>query len=111
MFASQVETFGNVVVEAMASGMPVYAFDDAAAGMLVTKDKGMLATLGMQQAFIDMVANLPSLTVLKQQGKQSVSGVSGFSWQRPTNQMLAMFYHVIAKRATASTGTEGKKKR
>lgn len=111
VFASQVETFGNVVVEAMASGMPVYAFDDAAAGMLVTKDKGMLATLGMQQAFINMVANLPSLTVLKQQGKQAVSGVSGFSWQRPTNQMLAMFYHVIAKRANTSTGTEGKKKR
>jgi glycosyltransferase involved in cell wall biosynthesis len=35
VFASLTETFGNVTAEAMASGLPVVAFDHAAAGLLV----------------------------------------------------------------------------
>lgn len=101
VFASQVETFGNVVIEAMASGLPVYAFDDAAAGMLVTEDKGRLATLGNKQEFIDLVANFPNMQQLKKQGKQAASSVSGFSWQRPANQMLTMFYNAIGKRTVS----------
>ncbi len=96
IFASQVETFGNVVTEAMASGLPVYAFDDAAAGMLVTQDSGRLAPMGSKHDFINMVADLPKMQVLKEQGVQARQQVGGFSWQRPAKQMLAMFQKVIA---------------
>ena len=46
VFPSMTDTFGNVTVEAMASGLPVLAFDHAAAGRLIRhRDNGLLAPL------------------------------------------------------------------
>ena len=53
VFPSLTETFGNVVPEAMASGLPVVAFDHAAAGQLVRHgDNGWLAPAHDEEAFI-----------------------------------------------------------
>ena len=52
----------------MASGLPVFAFDDASAGMLVTPECGGLAEVGNGQAFVDLIANLPKMQVLSEQG-------------------------------------------
>lgn len=95
IFASQVETFGNVVIEAMASGLPVYAYDDAAAGMLVNPNNGGLVPVGNKKEFINMVAALPKMQVLKEQSSHAVQQVAGFSWQRPAKQMLEMFINAI----------------
>ena len=91
VFASQVETFGNVVTEAMASGLPVFAFDDAAAGLLVDEQCGQLAPMGDTQAFIDMVAALPKACHLQKMGQHAQQKVAEHSWQRPALQMLDMF--------------------
>ncbi|MDO5769164.1 MAG: glycosyltransferase family 1 protein [Psychrobacter sp.] len=101
VFASQVETFGNVVTEAMASGLPVYAFDDAAAGLLVDAGNGALVNTGNIKGFIAMVADLPKAQQLKQLGNQARQTVKGMSWAQPARQMLTMFIEAIGCEETS----------
>jgi glycosyltransferase involved in cell wall biosynthesis len=59
VFPSQTETFGNVTPEAMASGLPVLAFDHAAAGQLIESGcNGWLAPLGDARAFVALAQRL-----------------------------------------------------
>jgi glycosyltransferase involved in cell wall biosynthesis len=54
LFPSLSETFGNVVLEALASGLAVVAFDQAAAAQHIRHGhNGALATPGDEQAFIE----------------------------------------------------------
>lgn len=52
VFPSLTETFGNVTLEAMASALPVVAFDYAAAAQYVTPAIGFLAPLNDSRAFV-----------------------------------------------------------
>lgn len=59
LFPSLTETFGNVTLEAMASGLAVVAYEYAAARQcLVHGDSGLLAPFGDSRAFIGMAADL-----------------------------------------------------
>ncbi|MDH4391780.1 MAG: glycosyltransferase family 1 protein [Aquabacterium sp.] len=59
VFPSMTETYGNVTPEAMASGLPVLAYDHAAAGQLIAhQHNGLLARLGSVDEFIAMAAQL-----------------------------------------------------
>lgn len=53
VFPSKTETFGNVTAEAMASGLPVLAFDDAGAKQLIRSgDNGLLVALDRDADFV-----------------------------------------------------------
>lgn len=52
VFPSLTETFGNVTLEAMASGLPVVAFDYAAAAQYLTPESGCLAPVEEDAMFI-----------------------------------------------------------
>ncbi len=53
LFPSKTDTFGNVVTEAMASGLAVVAYDDAAASEhLRHEDNGMVAALDDDEGFV-----------------------------------------------------------
>jgi glycosyltransferase involved in cell wall biosynthesis len=55
LFPSLTETFGNVVLEAMASGLAVLAFDRAAAGNYIRHgENGLLAPEGDNAAFLQL---------------------------------------------------------
>ena len=59
VFPSVTETFGNVTPEAMASGLPVLAFDYAAASQLICHGtNGLLAPLGDEEAFVIQAGQL-----------------------------------------------------
>ncbi|RRV08426.1 glycosyltransferase family 1 protein [Pseudomonas sp. v388] len=54
LFPSLTETFGNVVLEALASGLGVVAYDEAAAGQHIRHGhNGALAMPGDEEAFVD----------------------------------------------------------
>jgi len=58
-FPSQTETFGNVVLEAMASGLAVLAFDYAAAAENIAPGQtGLLARLDDDEAFVRQLVEL-----------------------------------------------------
>lgn len=59
LFPSLTETFGNVTLEAMASGLAVIAYDDAAAHDLITHRKnGLLAPFDVAPAFCALATEL-----------------------------------------------------
>ena len=60
-FASQADTFGNVVLEAIASGLPVIAYDYVCAHQHVKHGiTGWLSPLG-QAELIQSICHLPAL--------------------------------------------------
>jgi glycosyltransferase involved in cell wall biosynthesis len=66
-FPSQTETFGNVVLEAMASGLAVLAYDYAAASENITPGRtGLLAAMDDEEAFVRQVAELAQDAGLRQ---------------------------------------------
>lgn len=81
LFPSHSETFGNVVLEAMSSGLGVVAFDEAAAHMhIVHGMNGMLAHANDETAFArhsaSLLYNPAHLQSLRLQARLSMEGQS-----------------------------------
>lgn len=95
VFASQVETFGNVVLEAMASGLPVVAYDYACAHLHVKHtETGWLSPLGNVTSFTQSIHQLPENRELKNMGIQARKAVENVGWQHPVNQFEQALYSV-----------------
>jgi glycosyltransferase involved in cell wall biosynthesis len=63
LFPSETETFGNVTLEAMASGLAVVAYDYAAARMHISHgETGVLVPYGDSRAFIESAERLVAKT-------------------------------------------------
>jgi len=81
LFPSKTDTFGNVVTEAMSSGLAVVSFDYAAGHEHIATGKtGMLAPFGEDEAFLlaaETLSDSPNLlTTIRQQAREHAEGIS-----------------------------------
>jgi len=83
LFPSETETFGNVTLEAMASGLLVIAYDYAAAKVHIRHgETGLLVPYGESQAFIQTVANLGDNRSISHIRKRAREYARGVDWPR-----------------------------
>ncbi|AOA59308.1 glycosyltransferase family 4 protein [Acinetobacter larvae] len=95
VFASQVETFGNVVLEAMASALPVVAYDYACAQQYVQQGRsGWRIPLKQSQAFQRCLLQLPDLTQLREMGQYAAQRVQNVGWQHVVQDFERALYQV-----------------
>jgi glycosyltransferase involved in cell wall biosynthesis len=91
LFPSTTETFGNVTLEAMASGLAVLAYDDAAARQhLVHAKSGLLAARGNSRLFVQLAGLLaqdPSMRVPL--GREARYAALEVPWERKFPELEA----------------------
>lgn len=100
VFGSTSETFGNVVIEAMASGLAVLTYDYAAGRQFIEDGKnGFLATLGNREAFIRNAAHMvrdPSCC--EKQRKAARRTAEDYPWQATTDRFADLLQHAATFR-------------
>jgi glycosyltransferase involved in cell wall biosynthesis len=91
LHTSVTETFGNVVTEALGSGLAVTAFDYAAAHEFIrTGENGVLAPVGDEPAFIANAVRLATEPELRiRLAASGPSTVSSLSWDSITDRFAA----------------------
>jgi glycosyltransferase involved in cell wall biosynthesis len=93
VFPSMTETFGNVTLEAMASGLAVVAFDHAAAGEVIShRHSGLLAPLGDEASFIQAAVELASNPGAEQALQQAArAAVLARDWHSIVEQVESLW--------------------
>ncbi|MEW5903653.1 MAG: glycosyltransferase family 1 protein [Pseudomonadota bacterium] len=104
LYPSVTETYGNVTVEAMASGLATIAFDYAAAQQHIQHDvNGLLASFADNDAFIAEARTLAGdLPRIRRLGSAARATVEQLTWDHIMGQMEAVLWET----ARAQGGTD-----
>ena len=94
LFASQTETYGNVIAEAMASGLGVVAYNEAAASLLIESEiNGVLSHNREEYGFIESAHSLVNcrnrLVNIRNQARKRAEHLS---WDRIVNQFELVLF-------------------
>lgn len=98
IFPSLSETYGNVVAEAMASGLPVLAYRSAAAAELIESGvNGQVVSPGDEREFIASACVLAAAPELRTRlGAAAAESLAGRSWPEVVLQFENMLFGVLA---------------
>ena len=98
LFPSDTETFGNVTLEAMASGVPAVCADATGSRSLVKYgETGFLAKPGDINSFLETTEQLVVDQELRHQmGKASLTHASTYDWEAVLGKMIEYYDAVLA---------------
>jgi glycosyltransferase involved in cell wall biosynthesis len=98
LFSSLTETFGNVILEAMASGLAIVAFDYAAARQLITHGRsGLLIPYQDSAAFVRALQDLIHKPWhIRELGNCAREAAQRCDWNRVYQQLEAIFSGLAA---------------
>lgn len=97
LFPSVTETFGNVVTEALASGLCVVAYDAAAAADLIEHEiSGLLVPFNQPSAFIEMSLKASNDVGLRKVCRTYAElSVASSDWSSVINHLEALLYQTV----------------
>jgi glycosyltransferase involved in cell wall biosynthesis len=107
LFPSLTETYGNVVPEALASGLAVVSYAHAAAKeILVTGDNGMQVSFDDEAAFVSTAVQVATDAGLRARIRRAAApSVAHLGWEGIYDSFVA---HLVAARDDASRAAHAK---
>ncbi|HYB31415.1 MAG TPA: glycosyltransferase [Solirubrobacteraceae bacterium] len=99
LFASATETFGQVILEAQASGLPVVAVDRGGPSCLIDHGETGLLAPPEVSALADAVISLTTTPRLRERVRRgALAGVRGRSWEAALDRLAAAYRVALAAR-------------
>ena len=105
LFPSLSETFGNVTLEAAASGLAISAFDYAAASeLIVHADNGLVAAIDKPQDFINNAIELATDTALRHKLRSNANAsTQRMAWEAIVDQVQDVWLDLLRTPHTSPT--------
>lgn len=98
VFPSTTETLGLVILEAMASGLPVIAAKSGPTCEQIEEGKnGLLYDPDQKHSFVDTVAQLNDEEKRKKMGEYARETARSLGWEKPSRQLLEFYQEVLRK--------------
>jgi phosphatidylinositol alpha 1,6-mannosyltransferase len=100
LFPSDTETFGNVTLEAMASGLPTVCADATGSSELVQHEvTGYLAPPGHSPVFLDYTARLVSDAERRvRMGARAVARADHYDWEAVLARIVSYYDEILCER-------------
>ncbi|MBM7552593.1 glycosyltransferase [Thalassobacillus pellis] len=96
IFPSVTETLGLVILEAMASGLPVIAAKSGPTmEQVVDEQTGLLYENENTDSLLEAISKLENEELYKQLCENARAEAEKFSWQKPSEQILDFYYQTL----------------